>query len=265
MLDLEKTGPPVQISEGDIVVLPQCKSHSLRDPSASARSYRMQISWFESTANASAAAGWETNSPSSTKLLICMFRKPIRESSLLFDTLPEFLVLRREHSEPFSSPAATVALLINEVANDRAGSDRIVEYLVKALILQVTQDRSSRQSPARNSSELKLGDKVVTRALGLMHSRPDVSWTVASLAESVGLSRSAFAARFAKAVGVTPVTYLRRERMRQAAELLQDEDLGIKEIASLVGYESESAFSSAFKHWCGATPGSLRHENRPSE
>ena len=61
---------------------------------------------------------------------------------------------------------------------------------------------------------------------------------------------------------MTPLNYLRRERMQQAVELLRDESLGIKEVAILVGYRSESAFSNTFKQWSGLTPGLFRRDRQ---
>ena len=95
-------------------------------------------------------------------------------------------------------------------------------------------------------------------ALRIIHERPDERWTVATLAAKVGMSRSAFAARFTRVVGESPLQYLTRWRLQKAAGLLRDGSSGLAEIAARVGYESDAAFNKAFKRWMGTTPGAYR-------
>ena len=85
-----------------------------------------------------------------------------------------------------------------------------------------------------------LVDPDIGRALATIHARPDTEWTVASLAESVAMSRSAFAARFTALVGEPPLPYLAGHPMRKAAEMLHSGRAPIKEMADRVGYESEA-------------------------
>jgi AraC-like DNA-binding protein len=79
-------------------------------------------------------------------------------------------------------------------------------------------------------------------------------WTVESLAEAAGLSRSAFAARFKELLGQTPLEYVTEWRMQKAIQLLERRDKKLPEVARLVGYESDAAFSKAFKRVVGANP-----------
>ena len=88
--------------------------------------------------------------------------------------------------------------------------------------------------------------------------KPAEAWTVADLAQRAGMSRSAFAAHFAKIVGEAPIEYLIRWRLRKAATMLRASTAGIAEIAANVGYDSEAAFSKAFKRSIGVTPGAFR-------
>jgi AraC-like DNA-binding protein len=93
-----------------------------------------------------------------------------------------------------------------------------------------------------------------------MHEEPARSWTVESLAALAGLSRSAFAARFAEVVGITPLKYLASWRLDLAAEHLRAGTSGIGEIAALIGYGSEAALTRAFKAQFGTTPARFRRE-----
>jgi AraC-like DNA-binding protein len=99
----------------------------------------------------------------------------------------------------------------------------------------------------------------------MIHEKPAEMFTVAGLAHAVGMSRSAFASQFTRLVGEPPLHYVARWRMLKAGLLLKDNKLTLAEIAATVGYESEAAFSKAFKRWSGQSPGYYRRESRVSE
>jgi transcriptional regulator GlxA family with amidase domain len=105
-------------------------------------------------------------------------------------------------------------------------------------------------------------DAVVGKCLGLMHSQVDRPWTIADLANEVGLSRSALAERFTRYLSEPPMTYLTRWRLQLAARALARTPKGVAEIASEVGYESEAAFNRAFKREFGLPPARYRREHR---
>jgi AraC-like DNA-binding protein len=107
-----------------------------------------------------------------------------------------------------------------------------------------------------------LSDTQIGGALGLIHEKPATAFTVASLAQAVGMSRSAFASQFTRLVGEPPLHYVARWRMLKAAHLLKEDKQTLAEVAIAVGYESEAAFSKAFKRWSGQAPGSFRRERR---
>ena len=96
-----------------------------------------------------------------------------------------------------------------------------------------------------------LSDRFVGRALSQFHRRPAYNWTIERLAKEVGLSRSTLAERFTDLVGVPPMLYLAKWRMQIALGLLRDCTTKVAYIASEVGYESEEAFSRAFKRIMG--------------
>jgi AraC-like DNA-binding protein len=117
--------------------------------------------------------------------------------------------------------------------------------------------------PADASSWLAgLRNRHVSSALRRMHARPAEQWTLERLAHEVGLSRSAFAERFAHFVHDTPMQYLTRWRMQLATHLLEQPGIGIAKIASDVGYESEAAFNRAFKKCVGVPPGAWRRSHK---
>src|SRR5438034_8269365 len=92
-------------------------------------------------------------------------------------------------------------------------------------------------------------------ALRTIHDRMKTTWTVESLVDAAVMSRSAFAARFKELLGQTPLEYVTEWRMQKAMQLLQQRDKKLIDVARLVGYESDAAFSKAFKRVVGANPG----------
>jgi AraC-like DNA-binding protein len=92
-------------------------------------------------------------------------------------------------------------------------------------------------------------------ALSAVHANVDAPWTVESMAASAGMSRSAFAARFKEILGQTPLEYVTEWRMQKAIGILKQRDKKLPDVARLVGYESDAAFSKAFKRVVGTNPG----------
>ena len=107
-------------------------------------------------------------------------------------------------------------------------------------------------------------DAVVGQALAALHGEPATAWTVESLARVVGVSRSVLADRFAEMVGQPPMQYLAQWRMQVAANLLLQGSAKVAAIGSEVGYESEAAFSRAFKKATGLAPGAWRNSRHPT-
>lgn len=107
-------------------------------------------------------------------------------------------------------------------------------------------------------------DEAVERAVNLMRSELETPWTVTRLSRRVGLSRPVFARRFRQAMGESPMRYLARMRLEQAARLLSESTLGLAAVASRVGYQSEFAFNRAFKRLFRIAPGGYRRAMRRS-
>ena len=103
-----------------------------------------------------------------------------------------------------------------------------------------------------------VADQQIGAALSLLHGAPEKPWSLASLGKQVAMSRSAFAARFARLVGQPPMEYLAARRMERARELLRGAGMNAAAVAGKVGYRSEAAFGKAFKKIVGIGPGAFR-------
>ncbi len=175
----------------------------------------------------------------------------------LLDLLPETLVI--DSDEPGERQWLTdlLSLMATETHQPRLGSEAVVTRLCDILVVQAIRYWVDRTPVADQGWVGALRDPVVGPALTHIHRRPDHPWSVGELAAAVGLSRSAFAARFTDLVGRPVKAYLTEWRMELARDLLA-EGLGIAEIANQLGYGSEAAFSRAYKRVVGEAPSTTR-------
>jgi transcriptional regulator GlxA family with amidase domain len=134
--------------------------------------------------------------------------------------------------------------------------------MAEALFIE-TLRRYADEMPAQATGWLAgARDPIVGKSLGLLHRRVAHPWTIAALADEVGLSRSALIDRFTRYLAEPPMTYLTRWRLQLAARSLEQTSRGVADIASEIGYESEAAFSRAFKREYGQPPGRYRSERK---
>jgi transcriptional regulator GlxA family with amidase domain len=154
--------------------------------------------------------------------------------------------------------AALIALAVNETVNQGAGSETVLAKLAELMFLEVVRRHVAALPPESCGWLAGLRDPQVGHALALMHGHPARDWTLEALARAVGMSRSAFADRFAGVVQESPMRYLTRWRMQLAKGLLESHGTGVAQVAAEVGYESEAAFNRAFKKCFGTPPGAWR-------
>ncbi len=145
-----------------------------------------------------------------------------------------------------------------EVALDRVGAGGIMARL--ADVLAATIIRAWVESGCGTSKGWVAAARCpqIGKVLAAVHAHPETDWTVESLAELMGASRSGFAQRFAEVVGETPARYVAQVRMHQARQWLARDRLRIAIVAQRLGYESEASFSRAFKRITGAAPSQVR-------
>lgn len=152
--------------------------------------------------------------------------------------------------------SAIVSLLRAALADPGAGQEALARSLLQPLLAYTLHSlRRAHDGP-------RAFDRRIARALQLMRARPTERWTVTTLARAVGLSRAAFARRFLAELGVPPLRHLTALRMDRAARRLADGDDSLAAIAAEVGYDSEFAFSRAFKRHVGEAPGVYRRRCR---
>ena len=154
--------------------------------------------------------------------------------------------------------AQFVRFAVAEAADKHAGSESVLTKLSELMFIDVVR-RYLEKLPAEQAGWLAgLRDPLVGRALSLLHAKPAHSWTLEDLAKEAGVSRSVLAERFTQVVGTPPIQYLAKWRMQIAAELLTGSTINVAGIATRIGYESEAAFSRAFKKMIGVAPSAWR-------
>jgi AraC-like DNA-binding protein len=153
---------------------------------------------------------------------------------------------------------STLRLIAAEGRELRPGGEAVITRLSDILVIQAIRSWIAGDPAGQTGWLGALQDPRIGLALSLIHRDPAHPWSVASLARETAMSRSAFAARFTELVGEPVMKYVTRWRMQLALDRLQAEDAPVSAIAARLGYESEAAFSRAFKRTMGFSPGAAR-------
>jgi AraC-like DNA-binding protein len=149
---------------------------------------------------------------------------------------------------------ALLATFGEEATADRPGRSLVLDRLLELILIEALRYRPADIGDGKSSLLAGLADPRIGRALRIMHGDTQRPWTLAALAREVGMSRSAFAFRFLQLVGVPPIEYLANWRMTLAKSALAAAEIPMTEIAEMAGYQSVSAFSTAFKRETGVSP-----------
>lgn len=248
---------PLALAGGDLVVIPHGTGHTLTDsPKTRARPLEQLAAGRTSEAGCLVMRGGGDGAETS---LVCgSFRFERPEAHPLLGLLPPLVHIRPAQRGAAEWLEATLRFLAWETRQAGPGTETIVSRLTDVIFVQVLRAWIESLPQGSGGWLGALRDPHVGKALGLLHRSPERDWTNASLAAEVGLSRSRFAARFTALVGEPPLAYLTRWRMEKAAGQLQEGPLGLAEIAASVGYQSEAAFSKAFRRRFGQPPGAYR-------
>jgi AraC-like DNA-binding protein len=176
------------------------------------------------------------------------------------------LLPRLIHIDTWKSPEmdwiqSTLRFIAAEAQHMNAGGETVITRLADILVIQAIRAWIARDSTAQTGWLGALRDQQIGRAIALIHRDPMHAWTVASLAHTVGMSRSAFSARFTQLVGEPVMGYAVRWRMHAALIRLKETDVALTELANQLGYDSVAAFSRAFKRVIGISPGTARRSS----
>ena len=192
---------------------------------------------------------WGNNPDGDTLFLVGAYEHLSDISDRLLRALPPVLTVSRDD---WDSPI--VPLLGDEMVKDEPGQAAVLDRLLDLLLTAVLKAWFGRRDTTSPEWWRYQGDRIVERALRLMHARPDRSWTLDSLASETGASRASLSRRFQELVGEPPMTFLKNWRMALAADLLCRPNETVSTVAEKVGYATPFGFSAAFKRVRGLSP-----------
>src|SRR5262245_26443665 len=239
------------LASGDLVILPHGNGHVLAD---SPKTKPVPIDRLIKGYADSVILLQHGGGGAQTLMTCCSFQFVNGDYNPLLAVLPPLIHIPsgREQLNEWLEP--TLKMLAYEARHPRPGSETLIARLIDIILVQAVRLWVEDQPPSQGGWLGALRAPQVGVALGLIHREPQRDWSVSSLAQEVSMSRSIFAAKFNSLVGVPPLTYLTRWRLWQASQLLADGHLSVTETALRVGYESEAAFSRAFKRYFGHPP-----------
>ncbi len=193
--------------------------------------------------------GWGNDPDGGTVMVVGTYDLLGEIPERLLRALPALLVLR---DEEWDTPL--IRLLADEVVKDDPGQEAVLDRLLDLLVIAVLRVWFSRPEALPPAWYRAQGDPIVGQALRLMYDSPASAWTVAKLADTIGISRAALARRFTELVGEPPMAFLTGWRITLAADLISEPGATIGSVADQVGYGSSFALSTAFKRVRGISP-----------
>jgi AraC-like DNA-binding protein len=236
----------MELQPGELVLFPQGSEHEVAH---SPRGKAIPLEAFLARRDGVVDPG-----PKAVTLICGQFNMDQHLALPALRALPQAVALQVGR-KPGSSPLSdTLGLLRSEVETPNFGNQIVVRNLLSSLFIYFMRTWADNASPATKDWFSAVRSTHTARALARIHEAPERAWTLEDLAREAGLSRAAFARNFSASVGEPPHSYLTRWRMGIAAQLLEETDLRLSEIASRVGYCSEFSFSRAFKLARGVSP-----------
>jgi AraC-like DNA-binding protein len=249
-LNVEGMPEPIPLTGGDCFLLARETSIVLRDSPRT----RPQWSFREIGARASGHVARCGGGGAPTTIVCGSFRFDRASLKPVTQLLPPFILMKADQARTLPLHSILQAL-VSEMAEQAPGSEVVANRLAEVLFVQVLR-ASIASRPERSKGWLRaIFDPQLGAALSAVHERVNAPWTVESLAAAAGMSRSAFAARFKELLGQTPLEYVTEWRMQKAMQSLQQRDKKLIDVARSVGYESDAAFSKAFRRVVGTSPG----------
>jgi AraC-like DNA-binding protein len=183
-------------------------------------------------------------------------------AGILLKMLPPIVHLREESDR--AAMRWSVERMMQELRERQPGGFLVIQHVAHMILVQALRLHIAEGTRGGVGWLFALADKQMSAAINGMHDDPAHRWTIQSLAERAGMSRSTFALKFKETVGASPMEYLTRWRMLLAGGRLENSSDPISVIALSLGYESESAFSTAFKRVMGCSPRQYSNGQHPA-
>jgi AraC family transcriptional regulator, alkane utilization regulator len=251
-------GPTIELAAGDVVVFPNGDHHMLGGTPQFG-----PVSMTSDDLTSLLVRGKVTpirggGDGAATEMICGFFACDRRLSAPILSGLPRMFRVSLSDDPAAKWLRSSVHYSVVETAQPRAGAEMLLAKLSELLFVETIR-RYVRELPESHTGWLAgLRNPHVARVLALLHGRPEHPWTVEELAREVGLSRTVLAERFTHYLGQPPIQYLTKWRLSLASERLRDGSTSIGRVAEHAGYDSEAAFTRAFKRQFGLPPATWR-------
>jgi AraC-like DNA-binding protein len=253
--------PPERLETGDVLVIPHGDAYYLADPPEAERTYGHDeaVAFFRDMAAGrlppTVVEGG--NGPGKSQFICGFLGCDVRPFNPVLSALPRVLHVRPATHARNGMPHL-IEFALHELREHRSGGQVVKLRMAELLFIDVMR-RYLETLPSEQTGWLAgLRDPLIARALALLHNAPAQSWTLDELAARAATSRSVLADRFVHFIGQPPMQYLRELRMQLACRLLTEDGAKVVSVAATVGFESEAAFSRAFKKCVGLSPDEWR-------
>jgi AraC-like DNA-binding protein len=265
--------PPVRLAERDVILFPQGDPHvmssapGMRSPRVDREVYFAprppQLPYALSLRGSDLTTARLDGGGRDRATIVCGFLGlDARPFNPLLAALPRVLHVSGATLGPESWVASLLRAAVVESNHRRPGGEAVLQRMSEMLFVEVLR-RYVDALPAGQTGWLAaMRDPAIGRVLALLHEKPEAPWTLERLADDAAVSRSTLHEHFVHFIGQPPMHYLAQWRMQVAASLLRDTKVKLIEVALGVGYESEAAFSRAFKRAVGVAPGAWRAGRR---
>jgi AraC-like DNA-binding protein len=248
-------GPPMHLIAGAAVHVPQGDAHRMASEPGVAPAPGGRLADVLSRRPRQLAYG---GGGATTRLDCGYMACDARLARLLLAGLPPVVRVNVRGSNAGAWLEASVRYALAEARSPRPGGAGVLAKLSEVLFIEVLRLYMNEQRADRVGWLAGLGDRIVGAALNALHKEPARAWTLEELARAAGTSRSVLAERFAQLVGSSPMQYLTQWRMMLAANLLCRSNVPLARVAEDVGYQTDTAFSRAFRREFGAPPAAWR-------
>jgi transcriptional regulator GlxA family with amidase domain len=183
-------------------------------------------------------------------------------SRIFLSGLPPILKVNIRDDQSGQWLEQSIRYSVGHAGDSKPGGAAVVAKLSEVLFVETLRRYVARLPPEHTGWLAGVRDAEVGKALALLHRNPAHPWTIASLANDAGTSRSVLAERFRRYLSESPIAYLTRWRLQLAAQMLTTTSRAVSEIAADTGYESEPSFNRAFKREFGLPPARYRTQAR---
>jgi len=247
--------PPVHLIAGDAIIFPQGDAHRMTSQPGLPPATGGRLAEVLTRRPRQLAYG---GGGATTRLVCGYLACDARLAGMLLAGLPALVRVNVRGSSAGTWLEASVRYALAEARSPRPGGAGVLAKLSEVLFIEVLRLYMNEQGEGRTGWLAGVGDRIVGAALNALHKSPAHAWTLDELARTAGSSRSVLAERFQQLVGSSPMQYLTQWRMLLAANLLCRSNAPLASIAEDVGYQTDTAFSRAFRREYGAPPAAWR-------